>query len=140
MIPPLAGLRFHHVGVACTDIATEAARLAMLGYTIEGDAFADRRQGVRGLFLAGQAPRLELLQPLDDGDGGVLAPWLKQDIKLYHLAYEVEGIAGAIDGLRRQRAKLVVLPVPAVAFGGREIAFLMLPNRLLIELIEQERA
>ncbi len=94
---------------------------------------------MRGLFLAGQAPRLELLQPLDDGDGGVLAPWLKQDIKLYHLAYEVEGIAGAIDRLRTQRAKLVVPPVPAVAFDGREIAFLMLPNRLLIELIEQER-
>jgi len=33
---------------------------------------------------------------------------------------------------------LIVAPVPAVAFGGRKIAFLMLPNRLLIELIEAE--
>jgi hypothetical protein len=30
----------------------------------------------------------------------------------------------------------VVEPVPAVAFDGREIAFVMLPNVTLVELIE----
>jgi hypothetical protein len=29
----------------------------------------------------------------------------------------------------------VVAPVPAVAFGGRLIAFVMMPNMLLVELI-----
>jgi xylulokinase len=48
------------------------------------------------------------------------------------------GLADAIDALRAQRAKVAVAPVPAAAFGGREIAFLMLPNRLLIELIALE--
>ena len=126
-------LRFHHVGVACTDLATETAKMAPLGYAPEGPEFVDPVQGVRGLFLAGQSPRLELLAPL--GEGGVLAPWLKQGIKLYHLAYETPDLAGSIERLRAQRAKLMVAPVPAVAFGGRSIAFLMLPNRLLIELI-----
>jgi hypothetical protein len=30
----------------------------------------------------------------------------------------------------------MVAPVPAVAFGGRAIAFLLMPNLLLLELVE----
>ena len=124
--------------VACADIEAEAARLAPLGYVMEAEAFVDPRQGVRGVFLAGQAPRLELLEPLPGREDGVLAPWLAASIKLYHLAYETPDLAGKIAQLRASRAKVVVEPVPAVAFGGRHIAFLLLPNRLLIELIERD--
>lgn len=133
-----SGLVFHHVGVACADIEAEAIRFEPLGYVAEGPVFADPLQGVRGIFLAGQSPRLELLEPLAGSDGGVLAPWLKQGIKLYHLAYETRSLSQSIEELRRDRAKLVVAPISAVAFGGREIAFLMLPNRMLIELIARE--
>jgi methylmalonyl-CoA/ethylmalonyl-CoA epimerase len=132
-------LDFHHVGVACTAIAAEERFFAMLGYRREGDVFEDRVQGIRGCFMAGQGPRVELLEPLATGDAkSVLAPWLAQGVKLYHLAYLAPRLAAAIAALRAQRAKLVVAPVPAVAFGGREIAFVMLPNRLLVELIAME--
>lgn len=135
MVP---GLAFHHVGLACVDIASEAVRLAALGYVPEGAVFEDPVQGVRGLFMGTQSPRLELLQPLPGREQGVLAPWLSASIKLYHLAYETADLAAAIAQLRQARAKVVVPPVPAVAFGGRAIAFLLLPNRLLIELIAKE--
>ena len=129
-------LTFHHVGVACENIEQEAAHLATLGYVREGSVFEDPVQGVRGLFVGGQAPRLELLEPL--GTSGVLTPWLKAGVKLYHLAYEAGGLEPAIAEMRKQRAKLIVPPVPAVAFGGRRIAFVMLPTRLLVELISKE--
>jgi methylmalonyl-CoA/ethylmalonyl-CoA epimerase len=60
---------------------------------------------------------------------------MRSGIKLYHLAYETEGLATSIATMRAQGAKLVVEPVPAVAFAGRDIAFLMLRNRMLVELI-----
>lgn len=128
--PPL---RFHHAGVACANIEQEAARLAPLGYSIEGAPFVDRTQGIRGLFVGGQSPRLELLEPL--AAGGVLQPWLDNGTKLYHLAYETADLDASLAHLRRGRAKLVVAPVPAVAFGGRLIAFVMMPNMMLVELI-----
>jgi hypothetical protein len=134
--PDTAGLRFHHVGVACESIQRESSHLATLGYVQEGGIFEDPVQGVRGLFLGGQGPRLELLEAL--GSSGVLTPWLKAGVKLYHLAYEADGLESAIAVVRKQRAKLVVPPLPAVAFGGRKIAFLMLPTRLLVELISRE--
>ena len=138
MIPAVAGLAFHHVGVACTDIAAEAAHFATLGYVAEGDSFEDAVQGIRGMFLAGQSPRVELLEPLRVDAPGVLTPWLAQRVKLYHLAYVAPDLSEAIAGLRSQRGKLVVSPVPAVAFGGRNIAFVMLANRLLVELISAD--
>jgi len=132
------GLEFHHIGVACVDIRAEASRMASLGYSLEGVEFSDVRQGVRGLFLGGQSPRLELLQPLDGAAPGVLTPWLKNDVKMYHLGYQTRALIGAIERVRACGGKLIVPPVPAVAFAGREIAFVMLPNRLLVELISAQ--
>lgn len=135
MMTDTSGLDFHHVGVACSAIEDEAERFRPLGYRIERAAFEDPVQGVRGVFLIGQSPRLELLQPLAGSGDGVLAPWLARGAKLYHLAYVADGLSVAIDRFRAQDAKLVVPPVPAVAFDGREIAFLMLRNGVLVELI-----
>ena len=132
------GLEFHHVGVACIDIRAEAGRMASLGYTPEGVEFSDVRQGVRGLFLSGQSPRLELLQPLDGAAPGVLTPWLKNGVKMYHIGYQTCALIDSIERVRASGGKLIVPPVAAVAFAGREIAFVMLPNRLLIELIATE--
>jgi len=65
------------------------------------------------------------------------APWRKSGIKLYHLAYLVKDLPVALESLKSQGARVVVSPVPAAAFGGRHISFVMLPNLLLVELIAQ---
>lgn len=127
-------LDFHHIGVACLDLQSETRRFEILGYTPEGPDFTDPLQGVSGRFLVGGGPRMELLVPLS-GDG-VLTPWIKSGVKLYHLAYETPDLPSAIDFYRSHRSKIVVQPVEAVAFGGRLICFLMMPNMLLVELIE----
>jgi len=63
-------------------------------------------------------------------------PWLRKGVKMYHQAYEVNSMNAAIAELSSRRAVVVSSPKPSVAFGGRRIAFLMLPNFLLVELIE----
>lgn len=128
-------MRFHHLGLACHDIEAECRHLEWLGYTREGAPFVDLRQGVRGMFVSGGGPRIELLQPEPAGDAGVLSAWLAHGIKLYHMAYLTSDLSAAIGELRKRRAKLLRAPTPAVAFGGRLVAFLMLPNRLVCELI-----
>jgi len=126
---------FHHIGVACRDLESETRRFAALGYQQEGPDFTDPIQGVSGRFLIGGGPRLELLVPLSTE--GCLAPWLKTGAKLYHLAYIVPDLDLEVTRLRGQGAKTVVPPVPAVAFEGRRITFLMLPNMMLVELIAE---
>ena len=133
IVDQIPGLVFHHVGVACRDLDTEERVFTALGYRREGADFVDPVQGVVGRFLTGGGPRLELLR--GEREDGVLSPWLRKGAKLYHLAYEADDIASASAALGAVGAKAVVEPVSAVAFGGRAIAFFMLPNLLLVELI-----
>lgn len=135
IFPESLNLQFHHTGVACTNLDTETRLFEMLGYQAEGGEFVDERQGIRGKFLIKDGARIELLVNLSGA--GVLTPWLQRGVKLYHLAYEVDSLPEAIAFLLSQKARLTTEPLPATAFGGREIVFLILPNLLLIELISR---
>jgi len=128
--------QFHHLGVACRDIEKDFAVWADLGYEREGEVFADQTQGIRGLFLHGAGPRLELLEDLPGRN--TVAPWLEKGARICHSAYEVPNLDVDLKRLTARRARIVVEPVPAVAFGNRKICFLMLRNFSLIELIESE--
>jgi methylmalonyl-CoA/ethylmalonyl-CoA epimerase len=128
------GLAFHHVGFACTDLDAEERVFACFGYTREGPDFHDSVQGVHGRFLANGGPRLELLSELPGSV--VLAPFLRRNIRMYHVAYEAADFRAANAAVAALGATCVVPPVSAVAFAGRMISFYMLPNGFLLELIE----
>jgi Glyoxalase/Bleomycin resistance protein/Dioxygenase superfamily len=127
---------FHHLGIATNSLEQEAQAYATLGYELEGEEFTDVIQGVRGLFLRGGGPRLELLEPLPGND--TLTPILRRGIKCYHHAYEVPSLDEALAKLRGMRAQVVRPPAQAIAFDYRLVVFLMLPNMWMVELIEGE--
>lgn len=115
-------------------MAAELNALAALGYRPDGEEFTDPGQGIRGRFVTGPGPRIEVLTQIDGSR--VLEPWLAKGAKLYHQAYEVQDLDSAIERHTRAGAVVVSKPVPAVAFGGRRVSFLMLPTMFLVELIE----
>ena len=67
----------------------------------------------------------------------MLANILAQGTKMYHLAFLTADLDASLAEASRRRAKIVVEPIPAVAFGGNRIAFFFLPNLMLVELIER---
>ncbi len=125
---------FHHLGLACADLDREAGAWLGLGYRIEAPTFEDPTQKVRGRFLIGPGPRLELLAPRS-ADSPISAI-IRSGAKIYHQAYEAPAFEETIATLRAANFKLVTGPVPAVAFEGRQIAFLVAPNLNVIEIIE----
>jgi methylmalonyl-CoA/ethylmalonyl-CoA epimerase len=129
--------RFHHIGVATESIARDEAVYAQLGYERDGEEFLDPGQGVRGVFLVGPGPRLELLEPY--AGSTTLEPWLRAGSRLYHQAYEVDDLDASLDRARKElRAHVLRAPISAPAFGGRPVSFLMLRNRSVIELIQAQ--
>ncbi|MEJ2631350.1 MAG: VOC family protein [Acidihalobacter sp.] len=132
----LSGLEFHHVGVACRKLEREQTVFENMGYRPEGEIFVDPTQGIRGRFLTGAGPRMELVEPLDS-QTGVLTNVLAQGLKMYHLAYTTPDMERSLAEAVQIRGKVMVEPVPAVAFDGRRIAFVFLPNMLLMEFIER---
>jgi catechol 2,3-dioxygenase-like lactoylglutathione lyase family enzyme len=130
-------VRFHHLGVACGDLAVEARRFEALGYSPEGAVFRDPIQKVEGIFLTGPGPRLELLAPLDPS--APIHPWIEKGVKYYHQAFEVPSLADAVARMEEAQGHVVAHPAPSTAFGGRPIAFVMLPGMILVEMIQETK-
>ena len=131
-------LAFHHIGIACRDIAKSQTFYLAMGYE-PSPVVDDPLQHVRVCFLDKKdAPRLELLEPLDD-QSPVARTLVTAGVTPYHLCYEVHDIEAAITALRGQRFLLVNGPVPACAMGDRRVAFLFQKNTGLVELVEAFR-
>jgi methylmalonyl-CoA/ethylmalonyl-CoA epimerase len=129
-------LSFHHTGIACADLKTERTAFRTLGFVEEGTVFHDPLQKILGQFMTHGSMRIELLEPSEPDSP--LHGYLKRGIKMYHQAFETPDLRASISEAIQSGAHLVVTPCPAIAFGGREIAFLMLRTTMLVELIQSE--
>lgn len=128
-------LTFHHIGIACRDIARSQAFYTAMGYRA-AEVVDDPIQHVRVCFLDKEdAPRIELLEPLDD-QSPVARTLATVGVSPYHTCYQVDDMESAINELRTQRFLLVCEPVPACAMDDRRVAFLFQKHTGLIELVE----
>jgi methylmalonyl-CoA/ethylmalonyl-CoA epimerase len=98
----------------------------------------NERQKVRELYVTDGTTSVELLEPL--GEGSPLQAFLKRNPSggLIHLALEVTDLDAAIARVTAAGGRLVVAPVPDVAFNERRIAFVYLGGQVT-ELIEMPR-
>ena len=130
----LENLTFHHLGYATNKIEDEIEYFFKLGYELESDFFEDELQGIRGCFLVGNGPRLELLENLSNSK--TLDPWLESKIKMYHIAYTTKNLNFSINLAKENKGKLIAPPTTSIAFKGNQIAFVSFRNAPLLELIE----
>jgi methylmalonyl-CoA/ethylmalonyl-CoA epimerase len=134
-----APTRINHVGLAVPDIEAFLRKAAPLyeGFG-RGPMIVNERQKVRELFVTDGATTVELLEPL--GAGSPLQAFLNRNSTggLIHLALEVADLDATIARVRAAGGRLVVAPIPDVAFGERRIAFVFLSGQIT-ELIELPR-
>ncbi len=129
---------FHHIGIACHSIDKTKAFYVQMGYQASA-VVDDPLQHVRVCFLENgdKAPRIELLEPLDE-QSPIARTLASTGVTPYHTCYEVADIEAAVAALRKQRFLLVSGPVPACAMEDRRIAFLYNKNTGLIEVVETQ--
>jgi methylmalonyl-CoA/ethylmalonyl-CoA epimerase len=131
--------KINHVGLAVPDIETFLRATAPLyGQFSRGPLITNERQRVRELFLTDGATTIELLEPLREDSP--LRAFLNRNRSggLVHLALEVVDLDAAIGWVTAAGGRLVVAPVPDVAFQERRIAFVYLGGQIT-ELIELPR-
>jgi len=129
-------MTFHHIGIAVRSIEDSAKWYQAEGYTLS-ETILDPIQNVSVAFLErADSPRLELVQPVDSASpvNNILK---KVGVSAYHSCYEVADIQQKIEELEQQDFRLMVEPVPAVAFQNRRICFLYHIDNGLIELLEK---
>lgn len=132
-------MRLHHMGFVVADIASAMPRfLRSLAATWDSQIFADPNQKVKVAFLATRAgdPQIELVEP-DGSDSPVLRFLNEKGGGLHHACYEVGDVEQELSNFRSRGSLIVKRPKPAVAFQGRRIAWVLTPEKFLVELLEE---
>lgn len=132
------GLRLHHVGIVVADVTSASVEYALRhGYELRSAVIHDPVQTayVQFLQLPGDSALVELVAP--DGPNSKLSNALRKGGGLNHLCYETPDIEGTCAQLRGTGLAIIQPPMPAVAFNGRRIAWLMGRERVLTELVER---
>ena len=129
----------HHLGCVVPSISAVAdAFAASISASWDGHIIHDPLQRVRVAFFKpfdARNPVFELVEPASDVSP--VTNFLKKGGGLHHVCYEIDDLESALEESRAAGFVMVSPPKPAVAFGGRRIAWICSKNRLLIELLER---
>lgn len=128
-------MTIHHIGVLVSDLTAGRTLIeTFFAGKVLGPPVEDRLQQATVQFYDCGGAKLELIVPLgpDSHLHNVLA---RQGEGLVHLCYETADLDAAVARMRGQGA-LLISRRPAAAFGGREVAFLFLPNKMIVELLQ----
>lgn len=133
----MPALNIHHIGLLVRDIDESRGAYLRTGYEAITGVIHDPVQTayVQFLRLPGDRVYLELVAP--DGPESKLANERRKGGGLNHICYVTDDIAAACAELRDLGYFQIAEPVPAVAFSGRCVAWMMGPDRLLTELVER---
>jgi len=126
-------MRFHHIGVACKNIAAEIVSVCKIHdiATISTTVFDPEQNAELALLTLGDGTHIELIA------GKQVESFVKKNITYYHLCFEVDDIHAEIERLIREHAMLISGPKPAILFDNREVAFLQVSYGL-IELLNSK--
>lgn len=131
-------VKLHHVGFVLMSISDSAESFACaLGATWDGNLIFDPLQKVYVSFLQGTNPTdslIELVQP--GGPESPVSRFLERGGGLHHLCYQVGDLESHLGFCKSVGTIIIRPPVPAVAFGGRRIAWGLTKQRLLVEFLE----
>jgi methylmalonyl-CoA/ethylmalonyl-CoA epimerase len=141
-------LRLHHIGLVAPRQSELAKVFRSLGLEQVTPPESDPIQKVRASFITsgkGEETYIELLEPLSN-DSPIANFLKKRGGGLHHLCFEVDDIDSAVAELVEKGFKLVSAPVECEGYdrGFRpgstqptKIAFFLLDNKVLIELLEE---
>lgn len=131
----------HHLGFVVASIsAAGEAFAASISARWDGEITHDPIQQARVAFFHPVDPRnpvFELVEPA--GELSPVSNFLKKGGGLHHVCYEVDDLDLELLAARSAGLVIIATPAPAVAFGGRRIAWVCSKRRLLIELLERKK-
>lgn len=139
-LSPPGAVKLHHIGYVVASIQDSAESFTRsLGATWDGNIIFDPIQKVRVTFIEGAHAHdslIELVEP--GGPESPVTRFLKAGGGLHHLCYEVADLEQHLAFCKSVGTLVIRQPVPAVAFGGRRIAWALTKQKLLVEFLERE--
>ncbi len=129
----------HHMGFVVASISAVAEEFAAsISAHWDGQVIEDPLQRVRVAFFSPvdvRNPVFELVEPADQDSP--VSSFLKTGGGLHHVCYEIDDLEAGLKTAREHGLIMTARPTPAVAFGGRRIAWVCSKSHLLMELLER---
>jgi methylmalonyl-CoA/ethylmalonyl-CoA epimerase len=135
---PPGQLKLHHIGFVLASIQESAESFARsLGATWDGNIVFDPIQKVRVTFFQARNdsdPLIELVEPGEPKSP--VTRFLERGGGMHHLCYEVGDLESHLRFCKSVGTIIIRRPIPAVAFGGRRIAWAVTKEGHLLEFLE----
>jgi methylmalonyl-CoA/ethylmalonyl-CoA epimerase len=133
--------KLHHIGFVVSSIQESAeAFIESLGASWDGKIIWDPVQKVHVSFFQAKNSADPLIELVEPGEAkSPVSTFLERGGGLHHLCYEVEDLDRHLSFCKSVGTIIIRPPVPAVAFGGRRIAWGVSKRRLLMEFLELGR-
>lgn len=135
-----------HIGIAVEDLNEARSFYESLGYHMTGKrVYEDEERNVQMCFMELGSQKIELVSPLKDESGDLRPSPVdryinsKTGYRIYHICYTVSDVEKQIAQMKKDGHMLLHPLKPAVAMGGRGIAYLYHKKLGLTELAEEER-
>ncbi|HOP85922.1 MAG TPA: VOC family protein [Syntrophorhabdaceae bacterium] len=141
-------MKLNHIGIIVKNIEEYKRLFSTIGLDKITVPACDTIQKVKGIFVDlgfDNQAHIELLEPTDE-TSPVMNFLKKRGGGLHHICFEVEDIEKKSEELVKKGLKMVCPPVDCFAYDENfnrtcslptRIAFFMLSDRLLIELLEK---
>ena len=132
---------FHHVGIAVESIIDKLDfYINVLGMKQITEIVHDPIQKVKVVLLGygsneNELPFIELVEPV--GDDSPVSRFLKTKQTLYHYCIETDDLNKSLEIARKNKSIIVQKPVPAKLFDNRKIAWILTPEKYLLEFLEK---
>ena len=125
-------MKFHHIGIACTDISYMMQYLKKLyGVSSILEKIFDERKGAElCMVILEDGTRIELVS------GEIVEELVRSKNYQYHICYSTENMEEKISEFENYGAKVVSQPYPTKLFNGKRAAFL-LTKLGLVELLQE---
>jgi methylmalonyl-CoA/ethylmalonyl-CoA epimerase len=130
--------RLHHIGFVVHSIAASVRSFVdSMHADWDETTYEDPLQDARVTFLRpalAASPELELVEPMSEHSP--VHRFLAAGGKLHHICYEVPDLNQTLNSLNPKETLVIRAPLPAVAFGGRSIAWVSTRQGLIIEYLQ----
>ena len=128
-------MRVHHVGYYVKNLNEALEEFKGLGYEIIQATVHDADRKVKICFVKNGSEIIELVEP-DEACPYINKQLRKLGCSPYHVCYKVDDLSNAIRYMQKRGYYLVQEAAPAVAIGGRKVAFMYHDAVGILELLE----
>ncbi|UWG97077.1 amino acid adenylation domain-containing protein [Dehalobacter sp. DCM] len=130
---------FDHIAIAVSEIKETEEYYKLFEYSITDSIFDPMQNSYLSMCKSGKYIPVELVAPVNEESPSFNKLQIQGEVP-YHLCYRVSSIDSFLEKIKNIEYVLISDPKPALLFNLQKVAFIMVKNVGLIEIVETQNS